>query len=173
MFIGGRICYLEESKLFGVRWRRLGRTRQGFYHNMRMSFDSPLCVELLRRSEIILLSVHKISGRQVFDGHTDCERRVGSNSTAILGVGKLRRGHLVCCWNGTDGGRVARASCDLLSVGDGQVGDGQTEVDEIISRCQGSDLAFEYILFYVFLCRCQITYRLLGHPVRYLQIQSR
>lgn len=107
---------------------------------MRVTLDLTLSVELLGCGKVVRLRVDKETSLHVLDLHLDRESRIGFQSPKVLGEGELGRGHVVYGGNGTDGSRIAGASCDLLAVGDGQVGDGQTKVDEVVARCQGPHL---------------------------------
>ena len=164
---------LEEGELLRIRRCYLVQGREELHDHMGVAENLASAVQRLGGGEVVGLGIDELTSCEIPNGHLDVEERVGGDGGTVLGVRDLARGHVVDVRNHTDGGRVAGAGLNLFAVGDRKVGYRQTEVDEIISRCQGSDLAFEYILFHVFLCRCQITYRLLGHPVRYLQIQSR
>lgn len=107
---------------------------------MRVTLDLTSAIQLLRRGEVVGLGVDEEASLEVADSNLDGERSVGSDGPTVLGVRDLSRGHVVDAGDSADGGWVAGARLDLLSVGDGKVG-GQAEVDEVVRRSERSDLA--------------------------------
>lgn len=106
-----------------------------------MSLDISSGVGELRGREVVLVRVHKEASLKVVDGHGDRESSVGRDDVAVLGVLELARGHIRLSGNDTHGRWVAGTSLDLLSIGDGQVGDGEAEVDEVVARGQRGNLS--------------------------------
>ncbi len=105
-----------------------------------MSLDHALSVQLLGRSEVVRLSIDEIAGLEILDSHGDGEGLVGGDSAHVGRERKLRRGHEVNTGDDTDWSRVARSTRDLLAVGDGEIRNGQTEIDEVVRRCKGCNL---------------------------------
>lgn len=105
-----------------------------------MTLDLPLPVKLLRRGEVVVVRIDEETGLHSTDGHGNSERLVGLDGVTVLGVGELRRWHVVSRWEDTHGCGVARTTLNLFTVGDGKV-DGEAEVDEVVRRGQRSDLA--------------------------------
>ena len=99
-----------------------------------MADDLSLAVELLWRGKVVLLSVDKVTGLQVLDRHGDGERLIGGDGVTVFGVLELGGWHVARGGDGADGCGVARTGGDLLAVGDGQVGNGETKVDEVVRR---------------------------------------
>lgn len=58
-----------------------------------MTYDEALCVQLLRRGEVILLRVYEVASLEVLDRHLDGEGGVGRDLAVVGGEHELRRGH--------------------------------------------------------------------------------
>jgi hypothetical protein len=132
---------LEERELLRVRHGRLGERVQEVNNDVRVSLNAAIAGDLLRRREVVLLSVHEEAGVKVVDRHLDRERLILVESLTVHREDELRRGHLRLGSNDTHRRRVAGAGRDLLAVGDRKVGDGQAEVDEVVARGERRDLA--------------------------------
>lgn len=138
---------LEEGELGRVRGGRLVDSAELLNDDVRVALDVARGVHLLRRGEVVLVRVHEVARLEVVDGHRDGERRVGLHGAEVLGERELGRGHVRR--RGDDAHRrgVARTGLDLQAVGDGQVGHGGAEVDEVVRRGERCDLAgFWYVL---------------------------
>lgn len=107
---------------------------------MRVTKNLTTTIKLLWSGEIVGLGVDEVTSHEVSDVHPDRELLVGRNSATVGRERKLRRRHVIDGRNGTDGRRVAGTALDLLAIGDGKV-NGQAEVDEIVRRSEGSNLA--------------------------------
>ena len=105
-----------------------------------MSDDVSLSIHLLRCAVVVALSVDEVTRLNVVDRHLDRERLICGDRIVVLGEDELRGRHVRRCSNDTHWSRVARAGLDLLAVRDGLV-DGQAEVDEVVRRGEGRNLA--------------------------------
>lgn len=92
-----------------------------------------ICI-LLGRGEVVGFRIHEVTGIEVVDGHRDREGLVCGNGSTIRGENKLGTRHLVLGRNDTHRRRVAGASNDLRSVGEGEVGHSGAKVDEVVTR---------------------------------------
>ena len=106
-----------------------------------MTLDLATAVQLLGSGKVVGLGIGEVASLHVLDVHHDLERGVRLDSGKVRGVDEFGGGHVVDRGNGADWGGIARAGLDLLSIGDREVGDGQAEVDEVVGRSQGPDLA--------------------------------
>ena len=137
----------KKCKVLRVSRYCLVNRIEPFDDNMGMALNLPLAVDLLWSSEVIFLGIDKESSLHVLDLHLDCERSVGFNSTKVKREGELGRRHVFNGGNKTDGGRVAWTIGDLFAIGDRELGDSQTEIDEVVGGSEGSNLAiYGYIL---------------------------
>lgn len=132
---------LEERKLRRIRRRRLRQAIQLLNHHMRMPDDIPLAVHLLRRRVVVRLRVDEIAELEVVEVHDDIEVGVGGDGAEVGRVGEFGGGDVGSSGDDTHGGRVAGTGGDLFAVGDGEVRNRSTEVDEIVGRGEGGDLA--------------------------------
>ena len=107
---------------------------------MGVALDLSLCVNLLRRREVVLLRVHEMACLHVIDRHLYGECGISLDRSKVLGEREFRGRHVICRHNDTDGGRIAGAGRDLLAIRDGKVGDGSTEVDEVVPGSEGGNL---------------------------------
>ena len=139
--LSGIVKPLEELEGGGVRRRGLAKRREGLNDNVRVSLDVASATNLLGRGEVVIVGVDEEARVKVRDGHRDSEVRVRGDGVTVLGEGELRRGHVCRRSDDTHRRRVARTRLDLLTVGDRQVGYGETEVDEVVARGERRDLA--------------------------------
>lgn len=131
----------EECELGRVGGSGLCNGGKLLDNDMGVSYDQALSVKLLGRGEIVGLRVHKVTGLQVADRHGDSKGRVRSGDVnQIGGELKLRRRHGSGRRNLTHRSRIARPGLNLLTIRDGLIRRG-TEVDVVVRRCQGSNLA--------------------------------
>ena len=107
---------------------------------MRVALDDTVAVDLLRSREVVLLGVDEEAGVKVLDGHADGEGLADRDSGTIGREFKLAGGHPVTGSNDTHGCWVAGTLDNLSAVGDFLVY-GLAEVDEVVRRGQGGDLA--------------------------------
>jgi len=98
-------------------------------------------VDLLRSGVVVGCCVNEVARLEVVNGHLDGERLERGEVLAIHGHYKLGRGHICGGGDDTQWSGIARTSLDLLTVRDGQIGNGETEVDKVIARGKGGDLA--------------------------------
>ena len=131
---------LEEGETSGVGGVGLGQGLQLLNNDVRVTLDITSTVNLLRSSEVVLLSVGEESSLEVVDGHRDGERGVGLDGIAVLGVLELGGRHVGLSSDDTHGCRVAGAGLDLLTIRKRKVGNSQTEVDEVVRRSERSNL---------------------------------
>lgn len=137
----GRIVQtLEEGEDSGVGGGGLLNAGQELNDDVRVTLNISTAVRELGGGEVVLVRVHEESSLEVGDGHGDREGGVGLDDITVLGGLELGRRHVRLCGDHTHGRWVARTGLDLLSIGDGQVGDGQAEVDEVVVRSQRSNL---------------------------------
>ena len=139
--LGSRVQALEKNKLPGIGRRGLVQGCELFHDDMRVADDLALLIELLGSRKKVLLGVDKCTSLHVLDVHLDRERRVRLDGSKVDGESEFGGRHVVGTWDNTHGRRVARTGGDLLSVGDGKVGYGQTEVDKVVLGSERRDLA--------------------------------
>jgi len=108
---------------------------------MRVPDDLALLVELLGSGKVVFLGVDEEAGLHVLDVHLDRERRVRLEGSKVGGESEFGGGHIVGGGDDTDWRGVARAGGDLLAVGDGFVGHGQTKVDKVVLGSERWNLA--------------------------------
>lgn len=101
---------------------------------MRVTLDVAGGTDDLGGSEVVLFSVDEEARVEVGDGHGDGEVLVRGDRVQVLGECELGGRHVGRRGDHTHGGGVTRTSSDLLTVGDGQVGDSETEVNEVVAR---------------------------------------
>lgn len=138
--LSGSVKTLEEGEHLGVGWGGLVEGLELLNDDVRVALDLSLAVELLGRGEVVAVCVDEEAGLHSTDGHGDGELLVGLDGITVLGVGELRRGHVVSRGEDTHGCGVARTTLDLFTVGDGEVRDGETEVNEVVRGGQRSNL---------------------------------
>ena len=137
---GGCVQALEEGEFTWVGWCRLGERLELFNDDVGVALDLALRVQLLGCREVVLLSVHKVSSLETSDGNGDGEWLVGIEFAIVGWECELGRRHVIDGWDEAHRCRVARSTSDLLAVGLGQVAGG-AEIDEVVARCEGCDLA--------------------------------
>lgn len=128
----GCVQTLEEGELLGIGDGGLINGGELLDDDVGMALDLTLAVEDLRGGEVIFLGIDEESSLHVLNGHRDGESSVGLDSSEILGESEFGGGHVLGRGDGTDRGGVAGAGGDLFPVGDGEVGHGQAEVDEVV-----------------------------------------
>lgn len=80
---------LEERKLRGVGHSSRVNSVDLLNDDVRVTLDSTTRVDLLRGSEVVLLSVGEVTGLEVLDGHGNRESGVCFNGVEVLGVREL------------------------------------------------------------------------------------
>jgi len=108
---------------------------------MTVANDITRSVDLLRGGIIVGLCVDEIARLEVVDSHLDGERLVNPEVLAIHGYHKLGCGHICIGGDDTHRGGIAGAGLDLLTVRDGLIGNGETEIDKVVARREGGNLA--------------------------------
>lgn len=98
---------LEEREL--LRVGNLSRSQRINFldHDVRVSFDHALSVQLLWRSKVVRLSINKVARLEILDSHGDSEGLVGGDGAQVGRERKLRRGHEVNTGDDTNGSWVA------------------------------------------------------------------
>lgn len=132
---------LEERELDVVQGGGLVECLELLNDEMRVADDVTSAVDSLGRSEVVGLSVDEVTSLEMVESHRDGKRLVRSDGLSVRREGELRGGHVRLCGDDTHRRRVARAGGDLLTVGDGEVGNGQAEVDEVVVRGRRGNLA--------------------------------
>lgn len=138
---GSIVQALEEGERRWVCRRRRRDAINGLDDDMRVALNVALRVHLLRSSEIVLLGVDEEACVKIIDCHRDGKVSVRLHCSEIRRERELGRGHVRCGCDDTHGGGVARTGLDLLTIRNRQVGNGGTEVDEVIRRREGRNLA--------------------------------
>ena len=142
---------LEEGETSGVGGVGLGQGLQLLNNDVRVTLDITGTVNLLRSSEVVLLSVGEESGLEVVDGHRDGERCALLDRRAVRRERELSRRHVRLRGDDTHGCGVARTGSDLLTVRERKVGDSQAEVDEVVARGERSNLTSGWLVLPVVL----------------------
>lgn len=128
----GCVQALEESEFPGVRGLRLVKLVQLLNHDMGMSFDLALPIKLLWCGKVVRLCIDEEPCLHVFNRHLHRKCLPSFDSTKVLRKDELRRGHVVHRGDHTNGRRIARTLCNLLSIGDREVRNGQAEIDKVV-----------------------------------------
>ena len=123
---------LEECKDSRIRGVCLTKRAELFDNNVRVSLNNALRVQLLRSTEIVLVSIDEVASFQILDRHLDGELLVGRHFSSIGWEDKFGRRHFGLGRDFTHGDRIARTIQNLLTVGNFEVRCGQTEVDEVV-----------------------------------------
>lgn len=131
---------LEEGETSGVGGSGLVKSLKLLNNDVRVTLDITGTVDLLRSSKVVLGGVGEETSLEVSDGHRDGERGVGLDGVAVLGVLELGGRHVGLRGDDTHGRGVAGTGLDLFTVCQRKVGDGQTEVDEVVRRGERSNL---------------------------------
>jgi len=108
---------------------------------MTVANDITRSVDLLRGGIVVGLCVDEIARLEMVDSHLDGERLVNPEVLAIHGYYKLGCGHICIGGDDTHRGGIAGAGLDLLTVRDGLIGNGETEIDKVVARREGGNLA--------------------------------
>jgi len=108
---------------------------------MTVANDITRSVDLLRGGIVVGLCVDEIARLEMVDSHLDGERLVNPEVLAIHGYHKLGCGHICIGGDDTHRGGIAGAGLDLLTVRDGLIGNGETEIDKVVARREGGNLA--------------------------------
>jgi hypothetical protein len=138
---GSTVDTLEEGESARIKGLSLTQTLgQVLNDKVGVTDDQAVTSYLLGSSKVVLLGVDEVAGRELADGHLDGEVRVGGDGAHVRGVDELGGGHVVNVGDRPDGSGVAGAGHDLLAVGEGEVGDGQAEVDKVVRGRERSDL---------------------------------
>lgn len=132
---------LEECENVGVLGSRRREGANVLDSEMGVADDGALGVNLLGSGVVVGLSVDEIAGVEVVDRHRDGESGVGLDVLTVHGRHKLGRWHVRSRSDDTHWCGVAGTSLDLLTIRDRQIGNGQAEIDEIVGRGEGGDLA--------------------------------
>jgi hypothetical protein len=112
-------------------------------HDVRVALNLTLRVEYLRGGKVVLLSVNEESGLHVLDVHLNGELSFGLEDAKVEWKLEFGGGHVVDGRDKAHGGGITRSAGNLLPIGEGQIGE-QTEVDEVVGRSQGSNLASDW-----------------------------
>jgi hypothetical protein len=137
--LGGGVQALEEREDVGVGDVSGLESIDFLDNDVGVTDEGTGVVDLLRGSIVVLLSVDEITRDQVVDLHLDSEGRIGLEGLEVLRELELRAGHLVGGEDAANDGRVAAATTDLLTVGEGDLL-GSAEVDEVVLRGEGRNL---------------------------------
>lgn len=131
-----RVQAFEEGELLGVADGGLVDGRKLLDDDVGVTLDLALSVEELGSGEVVFLGIDEESCLHVLDLHCDGERGVGLHGSEVLGEREFRRGHVVDGGDDTNWCWVAGACGDLFTVGDGEIGNSQAEVDKVVRRCE-------------------------------------
>lgn len=132
---------LEEHERGGVCGRGLVERRELVDDDVRVAVDVARTVDGLGRGEVVLVRVREEAGVEVLDRHRDREVLVSGDRLPVLGERELAGGHVRRRRDHAHRRGVARALLDLEAVRDLQVRDRRAEVDEVVRRRGGRDLA--------------------------------
>jgi hypothetical protein len=139
--ISSTVNTLEEFKVQGVKGFSDINRRYELYHNVSVSNDNFLPIELLGSSVVVALGIDEVTELHVFDLQLDGESLVGlEGRVGVLGENKLGRRGQIKADDTAHRGRIARSFDFLLTIGKGGVL-GQAEIDEIVGGSEGADLA--------------------------------
>jgi hypothetical protein len=140
--IDGRIVEsLEEGEFRGIGHGGRCEGVNSFDNNMRVSDEDTIAVNLSRGGKIIGLGINKVASVKIRDGNVDSEILVGGDGIEVLGGLELGRRHTSRGENATHDRGVAATARDLASVGEGDILLGGAEVDKVVLRGQGGNLA--------------------------------
>jgi len=134
---------LEKRKDPGVRGSGLLQGCKRLNDDVSVTDDQSLIVKGLRSSKVGLLSVGEGAKLDVLDIESNGERGVGSDSAKVFRESKFNRRHVVGVGKETLRDRIARASLDLLSIGNRYIAR-QANVDEVVCRRQGRGLSLNW-----------------------------
>jgi len=84
---------LEESEYGRIQWSSRGEGIELLHGDMAVA-DHITSLELLRRTIVIGVGVHKVTGDHVLNVHREDERSVSGERAKVLWKGNLRRGHV-------------------------------------------------------------------------------
>jgi len=141
---------LEEREFRRVAGGGLRERVELLDDDVRVSRDVTARIDSLGSSEVVQVGVHEVARVQVANRHSDVERRVRLDRAKVLRERELRARHVGRRRNHAHWRGVARAAGDLRAVREGLV-DRQAEVDEVVRRGRGGDLASRGI-FLAVLC---------------------
>ena len=132
---------LEERKFRRVGGSILGERRERLDDYVRMANDLATRIQLLGCSKVVLFCIDKVTSLHALDGQGDRERCVCRNVPTVGRECEFSRWHVGRRWDKTHWCRVARSFGDLETIGDLEIRPGRTEVDEVVSRREGRNLA--------------------------------
>lgn len=138
---GGGVQALEEGEHIGVGGGGVVEPVDGLHNDVRVTNDLVGRVQHLGSSEVVLLGVDEVASLHVGDVHDDVEGLRGGDGAEVRGVDELGGGHGGDGGDDTHGRRVAGPGLDLETVGEGELGNGRAEVDEVVGRGEGRNLA--------------------------------
>lgn len=108
---------LEIHKFSRVCRRRLTEPSQLLNHNMRMSKNVPIRVDLLGAGHVGLLRIREPTGFEMIDRNRDGERRILRKSLKVWREDELGGGHVIEARNDTYRGGVTRSTC-IIETGE-------------------------------------------------------
>lgn len=135
-----RVEALEERKLLSIKNSGVRQPVDFLNHNVTVSDDLAVIVDLLRGAEVVGCRVDERAGLHVLDGQLDGKVLVRRDGVEVLRRLERGRRHFRLSSNDAHDDGVAAAIRSLQTVGDGLV-DGSAEVDEVVLASQGGDLA--------------------------------
>jgi len=141
---GDLVEALEEGELVRVGRGGLIQGGESLNHDVRVTIDETIIIQVLGRGVVLLLGVDEVAGSEIVDGHQDRESLVlGERRVAIRGEDELGRRHGGSARDHAHGDGVAASIDELLTVREGDV-DRQAEINEVVTGHDGRNLAGFY-----------------------------
>lgn len=131
---------LKEGKHLGVCWSSLTKGRQLLNDEMRVTDDEAI-LKLLGGSKVALVCIDKVTSDEILNIHRNGKVGVSRDSGTVGRVREFGRGHIRNRRDSSDRCRVARTSQNLQTISDGKASLSEAVVDEVVVRCERSDLA--------------------------------
>ena len=93
-------------------------------------------IELLRCCKVVCVWVDEVTGRKIPNSQRDLKSGVLWDDSEVDGRDKLDTRHVGGGRDRPHWSRVTRTILELLTIGDGEVGERSTPVDEVVGRCK-------------------------------------
>ena len=130
----------EESELGGVGRLSVSQGVELLNDDVRVSDDVAIVVHLLGRRIVVGRSVDEVAGVERVDLELHGKVLVGLDGVQVLGELELGVRDVVCTRDDAHRSGIARATFDLLAIGQRLIGTGGAEVDVVVLRGEGSYL---------------------------------
>lgn len=104
--LGSGVQTLEKGELLRIGGGGLSQRCKLLNHDVRVTLDLPLGVDLLGSREVVVGGVYEKAGLHLRNCHRDGECFVSLNCSKVLGEREFRRRHILCRRNAAHRRRV-------------------------------------------------------------------